>query len=189
MVERRKMSSLQVIASLKNLICLDQNYRKIEKFPSVLEYYSYIYFFPTTLVGPIFDFREYQLLVHKQEAFKAIPHRKGNLLSIQDVIFGLLAGVGAEIFEKYYHPEFALEDDFMNKSYLYRIWFILIAGYTMRLRVYAGFYIAQAAVDTSGLSFAGYKDGKPNFDRILTTARYAEFTANAAEAIKVHNLI
>lgn len=151
----------------------------------MLEYFSYIFFFPSSLVGPLFDFKDYQLFIEKQGPFKNIPHSRGHLYGLQSLIFGALAGIGYHLFKGTFHPDNFLTDEFMKRSLLSRMWYVWISGYIIRFRVYGGFYLAQGGIDISGLSFTGYKNGKPIFDRVLACARYAELTANAAVAIKV----
>jgi len=165
----------------------DQNYRKIPKLPSVLEYYSYIYFFPSALTGPFFDFRDFENLVTRTGIYKEIDFRRGYLWGLQSLGFGLLSAAGDALFAKKFHPSFVLTDEFMQNGFLYRVLWIIMSGYAMRFKYYVGFYMSQASIDATGLSWTGYVDGKPVFDSVLACDRYVELSDTARKALERWN--
>lgn len=50
-----------------------QNKYKIPVIPSFFEYFSYIYFFGSSIMGPAFEFVDYIDYINKQNEFKNIP--------------------------------------------------------------------------------------------------------------------
>jgi len=150
-----------------------------------LEYFSYIYFFPGALTGPFFDFKDYQNLVTRQAHYKNIDYKRGYLWALQSLLFGVLSIVGDGLFNKRFHPSYILTDEFAQNSFFYRLGWILISGYVMRLKYYVGFYMSQAAVDACGLSWSGYIDGKPVFDNVMACSRYVELSDTARKALEV----
>lgn len=41
------------------LFLIDQKFRQIKKLPSLFEYFSYIFFGPSAVCGPSFDYKEF----------------------------------------------------------------------------------------------------------------------------------
>lgn len=51
----------------------DQRKRRIEKLPNFLEYFSYIFFFPSVTTGPTFDYIEFRDFIRQSGDFANIP--------------------------------------------------------------------------------------------------------------------
>lgn len=163
----------------------DQEYRKIEKLPSVMEYYSYIYFYPTALMGPFFDFNDYKNLINRQGPYHAVPYGKARLFGLQSLLFGLIS-IGIEFgVKRVANVEYTLDKEFLEQSLLYRLGYIWILGYGLRFKYYAGFYMSQIGVDACGLSYSGFEEGRHVFDRVLSCHRFTELTSNARTAFEV----
>lgn len=60
------------------------------------------------------------------------------------------------------------DDDFLeNTTFVYRIWYIMMATTTIRFKYYHAWLLADAICNNSGLGFNGYeKDGNPKWDLI-----------------------
>lgn len=58
----------------------DQKVRKIKELPSFLEFFSYIHFFGSATVGPMFDFYEFDLFIQQKGVFAKIPFTLPNAL-------------------------------------------------------------------------------------------------------------
>jgi len=46
----------------------------LEKLPSLLEFISFIYFFPQALCGPVVEFYDFQLFMNRNGRYKNIPN-------------------------------------------------------------------------------------------------------------------
>lgn len=51
----------------------DQRLRRIEKVPHFLEFFSYMHFFGSAIVGPSFDFYDFKLFINQKDEMKNIP--------------------------------------------------------------------------------------------------------------------
>lgn len=63
---------------------------------------------------------------------------------------------------------FCVDDDFIaNTSFLYKMWYMMMATTTVRFKYYHAWLLADAICNNSGLGFNGYeKDGNPKWDLI-----------------------
>jgi len=150
-----------------------------------LEYLSYIFFFPGALTGPFFDFKDYQNLVTRQAHYTKIDYKQGYLWALQSLLFGVLSIVGDGLFNKKFHPQHILTEEFAENTFFYKLGWIIISGYVCRFKYYVGFYMSQSAIDASGLSWSGYIDGKPVFDNVMACSRYVELSDTGRKALEV----
>ena len=51
--------------------------KRIEKMPSLLEYFSYIYFYPTTIIGPFIEYTDFINFIDKKDCYANLPKRLG----------------------------------------------------------------------------------------------------------------
>ena len=51
--------------------------KRIEEMPSLLEYFSYIYFYPTSIIGPFIEFKDFINFIDKKECYANLPKRLG----------------------------------------------------------------------------------------------------------------
>jgi len=65
--------------------------------------------------------------------------------------------------------------------------YIWVTGYVLRLKFYTGFYMAQSAVDSSGLSYSGTKKGSHQWETVTMCGRYSETSPNAKASLEAWN--
>lgn len=59
------------------------------------------------------------------------------------------------------------EDDFLDTTIWYKMWYLMMATTTVRFKYYHAWLLADAICNNSGLGFNGYeKDGNPKWDLI-----------------------
>lgn len=67
-----------------------QEQRAIKKLPSLLEYFSYIFFFSGFLTGPVAEFREYREFVDRSMFVKEVAALPQTLTSVLPYTVGVL---------------------------------------------------------------------------------------------------
>jgi len=144
----------------------DQNARKIVEFPTVDQYFSYIFFFPTSICGPTYDYMEFYHFITRtgQHRLKYNPLFE----AVTTLLFGILMFGAVAFIAPLYPFSFCITEEYANYGILRQILGFNLAGYCSRMKYYAGFYLAQASVDASGLSFNGYDaEGHAKYDKIV----------------------
>lgn len=161
-----------------------QQSRAIKKHPSLLEYYAYVFFYPTILTGPSFDFVDFDSWLncemfsdlpesrkplnryHKSER-RQIP--KNGRLAFMKVVQGLFWMVLYSILPKYINIATVLNSSvFMSHNFIYRIHYMYLLGLVTRFKYYAAWTISEGSCILCGLGYNGYdkKTGEIKWDRV-----------------------
>lgn len=124
----------------------------ITKCPSIFEYFSYVYFYPTAICGPFFEFKDFKQFIYKEERFSHIPSTLIPTLKTLGISCCCLAFV---IFAKpYANIEMILTEEYQRCSLIYKlIWFL---GPMMRVfiaKYELGFYMTESACRACGVSY------------------------------------
>jgi len=155
--------------------------------PTYFELLSYILFFPSAIMGPFFDFKDFQLFITQQERYSA--RLSGYKIGALMLMFGLLSALGRELFTPYLDANYILTTEYASRSIFYRIGYLFLAGYVVRLKYFTGFYLGQSGVDASGLSYSGIENGKHTWETVTMCGRYSELCKNAKQGLEVNILI
>lgn len=111
-----------------------QKERAIMAPPSLLDYFGYVFFFPSLMTGPAFDFAEYKRWVTLTMFDVKVPDPKSTtggtkrrrkiprsgLPATIKLAEGTFWLVGFALFSTWYTVEFALSDQFLEYSFLRR---------------------------------------------------------------------
>ncbi|KAJ1548840.1 lysophospholipid acyltransferase [Cladochytrium tenue] len=126
----------------------------IREFPGLLEFFGYVFFFPTFFIGPAIEFREYQLFIHNEPPFDATP--KSRALPVLRPL--LLAAAFAAILVTLgpHHNYFLCADPaFARLPLLHRTWRLVVAGMVTRTKYYSAWKLAAAACNLCGFGYSG----------------------------------
>ncbi|KAH8290389.1 hypothetical protein KR054_002510 [Drosophila jambulina] len=181
-----------------------QQYHAIRKMPSALEYFSYVWHFPSILAGPLVFYKDYIDFVEGYNLLSS-PPGNGNLDNgkkevvlepsptkavIRKVVGSLVCAFIFMKFVKLYPVKDMKEDDFLNDtSMVYKYWYAMMATTCIRFKYYHAWLLADAICNNSGLGFTGYdKDGNPKWDLISNINVLSfEFSTNMRDAINNWN--
>ncbi|XP_041632755.1 lysophospholipid acyltransferase 6 isoform X2 [Drosophila kikkawai] len=181
-----------------------QQYHAIRKMPSALEYFSYVWHFPSILAGPLVFYKDYIDFVEGYNLLSS-PSGNGNLDNskkevvlepsptkavIRKVVGSLVCAFIFMKFVKLYPVKDMKEDDFLNNtSMVYKYWYAMMATTCIRFKYYHAWLLADAICNNSGLGFTGYdKDGNPKWDLISNINVLSfEFSTNMRDAINNWN--
>ena len=169
----------------KSHFLLDQNKRKITQFPSILNYFSYMFHYLSAFFGPPIDFYDFTNFTAATEEYKNYDKNlKGtffNVLLASAAFFAYIVLTAfvdtAAIFTK------GLP---LDSSIIYEIYLICALGLISRLLYYSVAVASQASIELSGLSFSGMdEDWKSYFGRIKVINPSYMFENNIATVIEV----
>lgn len=138
--------------------------QRIEKMPSLFEYASYIYFYPTCITGPFVEYKDFINFIELTDCYSNLTNNLGFifyqgcekfLLAIFYVIFFALYGgkypmwaVGtAEFREKY-------------PAFWQRIVYMFLCGPVGRAKYYVAWLLTYSSLIFSGMAYGETKDEK-----------------------------
>jgi lysophospholipid acyltransferase len=159
--------SLQDSATIRThptKIAAEQRQFLVEKPPSLLEYYSYLCFFPTFLIGPVIEFKTYIAFIERQDHFASIPAPFMEALKrmMQGVVLmALVVSIGS-----WWSYDYLITEEFYQQSFVYKIGLFWLLGEANRLRFYMAWKFCEAGAVSSGLGYKGTKSTGPDWDGV-----------------------
>lgn len=138
--------------------------RALTKLPTLLEYFSYVFFFGGVLVGPCFEAKEYFDFVDgnllKKHGLKSIP--SSILPALKCVFLALVMYAGIFIYSMY--PMFGVVEtpEFGSWPFLTKFIYFWISITASRFKYYFAWYFGDAGCVATGFGFNGIvvHDGK-----------------------------
>lgn len=148
--------------------------RAIKKHPSLLSYMGYVFFYPSLLTGPAFDYVDYDKFIHNT-LFDDVPEEKrpgkrkrriprSGRQAFSKVAQGFFFAGLFLILPKYVNLDYVFGEDFVQRrSFLYRIFYLWILGITHRLKYYTIWLIAEGSCILCGIGYNGYDAATKKF--------------------------
>jgi len=88
----------------------EQTYRMIKQMPSILEFYSYIFFFPSSILGPFFEFKDFILFINQEQRYA--ENVKGHKIGAMMLAIGIINSVGYGMLVPYFNGDYILTDEY-----------------------------------------------------------------------------
>jgi lysophospholipid acyltransferase len=147
----------------------EQRKRGIARLPSLLEYYGFVYFFPSYLAGPAIEITEYQQLIN-EKLFDDQNCRGKVPSTIVPSLLALLKGLAClplVIVSGFFPVNYLVSEAFLHAPFLERAGRIWLHTVFCRQRYYFGWFLAEGACNASGIGYNGVdkKTGKSLWDR------------------------
>ncbi|KAJ3413171.1 lysophospholipid acyltransferase [Chytridiales sp. JEL 0842] len=136
----------------------EQKTRVIRKYPSILDFLGFIFFYPAFLVGPSFDFQGYQQFIHDLPPFKnnVHPPLAGRLLkTLECFVVAVFMLVLHMALLPMFDFEFTVLDAYLNYPLWKRYLYVSICGFVQRSSFYVAWKLAEGACVLSGFGYNG----------------------------------
>lgn len=158
----------------------------ISRYPSLLEFFGYTFFFPGIFSGPCLEYNNYMDFITLKQ-FESMPQEKkeGKLPLIPMDIFLTRLGMGVgfymvvwavSIFQPKYTEYYVLNEPEQH-GFLFKMWVIWYSG-AIALTKYIGTWcIADSVSIIGGFGYSGEKDGKQVWDRFTNLNVPAFYTS------------
>ena len=149
----------------RELVDLYQKQHAIQTEPDLLEFYGFVFYFPSFLVGPTFSFRDYHDFTNQQGDFKSIPPTlKPGLKTLG---YAVVSALIFYFFEPYFNFGVLMDESRMQSySLVYRWCLIYAVGTIARTRFYIVWKLSEAACILSGIGYQGKVNGQDRWDRL-----------------------
>lgn len=157
--------------------------RAIKKHPNILPFLGYVFFYPSLLTGPAFDFIDYDKFIHST-LFDDVPEDKrpgkrkrriprSGKQALSKVLQGFFWASLYLQAPKYVSLDYVLDGKFMvEHGFVYRIFYLWVLGLSHRLKYYTIWLIAEGACILCGIGYNGYDAATDTFkwDRVENIA-------------------
>ncbi|KAI9677614.1 MAG: lysophospholipid acyltransferase [Caeruleum heppii] len=146
-----------------------QKERALPRLPPLLDYFGYVFFFPSLFAGPAFDYSEYHHWIStamfevpagtdpshrpRTHASRRIP-RSGTpaLFKAMTGFFWIFAFLK---FSGWYTRDLLLSHEYLRYALPHRVWLLHMFGFTTRLKYYGVWALTEGACILSGLGYKG----------------------------------
>lgn len=155
-----------------------QRERAIRKQPDLLDYLAYVFYFPSLMTGPSYDYAEFQQWIDLTMFESTIndPAKKGHKkrtiprsgrVAASKCAQGIAWIVLWTQLSGYFSFDYAFSPEFGQMFIVKKMIYLWILGFSFRLKYYGAWSIAEGACILSGLGFNGKtKDGKYKWNRV-----------------------
>ncbi|RAL07759.1 lysophospholipid acyltransferase [Aspergillus homomorphus CBS 101889] len=147
-----------------------QKYAAITQFPSILDYLGYVLFFPSLFAGPAFDYVDYRRWIDTTlfdvppgtDPSKVPPTRRKRKIprsgtpATKKAIVGLVWILLFLQLGSLYNQDTLLGGNFMNHSFLRRIFIMHMVGFAARCKYYGVWSLTEGACILSGMGYNGF---------------------------------
>jgi lysophospholipid acyltransferase len=151
------------------------NFRRLIDKPTIIEVFSFIFFYPSCLIGPSFEFKDYLQFIREEGDYVRVPYSKANKQFLRDLMLALLNMVLLVVLEKPFELDFAGSEEYSKSNILYRIAYYHMACLVMRIKYYSGWKLSTAALSLSGFNYQKKGD---NFHRVECNISKIELSIN-----------
>lgn len=128
----------------------DQKKNMIKEF-TVLEYFSYTFFYPSSMCGPFFEFSDYLRYINLSDEYANIPSTVMPSLTrfLQGIVYIAIYNAA----KPFIAPEMIIDENNLY-SFKQKIMFYLLSN-THHFKYIAGFAIAESSIIASGFAYSG----------------------------------
>ena len=132
---------------------------KIKSIPTILEYVSYIFFYPTAIIGPFIEYKDFINFIEEKNCYENLTSKKKITYLLKQGTIRLLLSfffMGTYAFFLPMVPvEFLGEKDFVIKypKFYQRIFYLLLTGPAVRSRYYSGWLLNTSTLAFNGIAY------------------------------------
>ena len=135
---------------------------KIKELPSFIEFLSYIYFYPTAIVGPSFDFIDFHNFIYLNNCYSNMNFLSNFLYGFLNIFIGLFIMGIYGLFNKNFLSEFMSTEIFNQKNLLYKLFYINISAIFTKSKYHGAWSYSYGILIISGLSYSVDKKNDKN---------------------------
>ncbi|OMJ68667.1 hypothetical protein SteCoe_33825 [Stentor coeruleus] len=177
----------EVIKTDENRVPLEQKKILVQKLPNLIEYYSYVCFYPSFSIGPSFEYKEYIDFINTKEEFKNIPNTlwpSFKILMFSFLCMGLT--VIGDIYFPYMH---CFTDEFVLHPFLYKVFYYNISMCFCKIRYTTAWKFTESAMIASGMGYTGKSKTGNEWERAVSINwKKAEYAWTAKEMVENWNI-
>ncbi|XP_015117169.1 lysophospholipid acyltransferase 1 [Diachasma alloeum] len=158
-----------------------QRHQAVKIMPTTLEYFSYVLHFQALMAGPVIFYRDYIDFIHgtklngtsfsgfyddpSKHVVEIVLEPSPTQIVMKKVVASLTCAILFVVFIPIFPIQKVKDDEFLNSSMIYKIWYMMISTMMVRFKYYYAWLFADAICNNSGMGFNGLdSEGKPQWD-------------------------
>lgn len=158
----------------------------------MLETFSFVFYYPTALVGPSFEFSDFKRFIRLEGEYNKIRWRECTKSALSNLFWVFIFCILIVKFIKVADPNYCGSEEFSSKSILYKFSYVYFSLLITRCRYYIGWKLGQGSLDFCGLSYTAKvnKNGvhEISFDKVdVCNLTVMEFTITPRVKIQYWN--
>ncbi len=182
-----------------------QKDRRLTELPSLVDYAGFVFFFPSLLVGPAFDFAEYRRWLDTSmfdvpadvDPAKKPPTRRKRKIprsgtpAVVKLVTSLVWIFAFLQLSSHFNYSVLLKDSYMDYGFLRRLFILHMVGFTARTKYYGVWTLSEGACILAGLGYNGVDPatGKVSWDRLQNINPWGvEFAQNTRGYLEAWNI-
>lgn len=177
----------EVVKNNPDLVPGEQRKLMIEKLPNIIEFYSFLLFYPSALIGPSFEYLDYLRFVNKQDEFSKIPMPVLESLRVLfiSIFFAALTAVGGI----YFPNSYVNSEEFANEAFWYKIFFFNCAMVVAKLRYTTAWKFTESSMISTGFGYTVDNKGSSSWKRAVSIEwKKTEYAWTAKEMVENWNI-
>lgn len=143
--------------------------------PTLLEVFAYIFYFPSAVVGPSFEFSDFISFVRLEGAYKNIPKNLAFYNAAVELLISFSMMAVYVLMVGVFDPLYCSSKEFAAESLFYKYFYMNVAMSVQRAKYYTCWKMAQAGVIFCGLSYNPTKRDKQTPSVLLADGDGGEY--------------
>jgi len=127
---------------------------KIKELPSFIEFLSYIYFYPTAILGPSFDFMDFHNFIYLNDCYSNMDFLSNFLYGFFNIFIGLFFIGIYGLFNGKFPSEFMSTEKFNKKNLLYKLFYINISAIFTKCKYHGAWSYSYGILIINGISYS-----------------------------------
>ncbi len=155
-----------------------REYRVVEK-PTLLEVLSFIYFYPTSIVGPSIEFKDFINFINEADCYSNLTKNLGYLIKYSLLYFfgSFVAIAYCTIVTSKVPLASTYEEEFGKHNFLYKLAYLYLCFPGIRARYYSGWFMSYSGLILCGISYTEKKDKDGKIIKSLEKGNYGSVIA------------
>lgn len=147
---------------------------RIKERPSLLEVLSFVYFYPTSIIGPSIEYKDFITFIMETDCYSRLNENVFYILKNGLLYFlGSFACMGFyAVLSNKLPVSRVVEEDFGKHNILYVLAYIYFCIPGVRARYYSGWLLSYSTVIFTGVAYTEKKDEKGNIIKSLDKGSY-----------------
>lgn len=109
---------------------------EIEKIPNFLEYLGFIYFYPASIIGPTFNFVNYQDFIHLKNQYAGLPSTLQS--TFKEFFIGMVFAILTSLLGTKFPLDYLTTEEYSQINFLKKILYLHIYTEVFRFKYYSG---------------------------------------------------
>ncbi|KAL4465514.1 hypothetical protein ABPG72_001617 [Tetrahymena utriculariae] len=128
---------------------------RTSKIPNLLEYLGYIYFYPSAIIGPAFNFNIYSDFIQLRDHYANIPIKEKTIAVLKHLGLAIANIIGMLTIYPHFPIDIVKADWFVNGNFFIQVLSINLLGVVLRFKYFTAWKLAQTGMNASGITYSG----------------------------------